>query len=131
MKKPDPIEQALDRLSTLRSGGASSPEAAAELKRFLHHKSNLVVAKAAKTTGHLRSSQLISDMVAAFERLMSDAPKLDKGCAATTEIVSALYEMDHPHPEAHLTAILHVQLEASFVTPVDVAANLRALSAFG
>ena len=131
MRKPDPIEQALDRLSTLRSGGASSPDVAAELKRFLHHKSNLVVAKAAKTTGHLRSSQLISDLVAAFERLMSDAPKLDKGCAATTEIVSALYEMDHLEPEVYLKAIHHVQFEGSFGPPVDVAARLRSVSALG
>ena len=46
MKKPDPIEQALDRLSALRSQGSLSDEAIGELKRFLGHKSNLVVAKA-------------------------------------------------------------------------------------
>jgi HEAT repeat protein len=131
MKKPDPIEQALDRLGTLRSQSVSSADTVTELKRFLNHKSNLVVAKAAKTVGHLRSSQLIPDLVSAFERLMSDAPKRDKGCAAITEIASALYEMDYLEPELYLQGIHHVQLEGSFGPPVDVAAKLRALSALG
>lgn len=131
MKKPDPIEQALDRLSALRSEGSLSDEAIAEMKRFLGHKSNLVVAKAAKTVGHARCSQLMPVLVSAFERLMSDPHKLDKGCAALTEIVSALYEMDYLEPEAYLKAIRHVQMEGSFGPPVDVAAKLRAFSALG
>ena len=131
MKKPDPIEQALDRLSALRSQGSLSDEAIGELKRFLGHKSNLVVAKAAKTVGHVRCSQLMPALVAAFERLMPDPHKLDKGCAALTEIVSALYEMDYLEPEVYLKAIRHVQMEGSFGPPVDVAAKLRAFSALG
>jgi HEAT repeat protein len=131
MKKTDPVEQALDRLSTLRSGVGSPAEAAQELKRFLSHRSNLVVAKAAKTCGHLRSSQLVPDLVTAFERLMSDPQKLDKGCAALTEIVAALYEMDYLEPEIFLTGIRHAQMEGSFGPPVDVAAKLRAFSALG
>lgn len=131
MKKPDPIEQALDRLSTFRNEGTASAEVLEELKRFLKHKSNLVAAKAAKTVGHLRSSQLVPDLVIAFERLISDAPKLDKGCAALIEIVSALYELDYLEPEVYLKAIRHVQFEGSFGPPVDVAAKLRAFSALG
>lgn len=131
MKKPDPIEQALDRLSTLRSQGSLSTEAIGELKRFLGHKSNLVAAKAAKTVGHVRCLQLTSALVAAFERLMTDPHKLDKGCAALTEIVSSLYEMDYLEPEVYLKAIRHVQMEGSFGPPVDVAAKLRAFGALG
>ncbi|HEV2986957.1 MAG TPA: HEAT repeat domain-containing protein [Candidatus Angelobacter sp.] len=109
----------------------SSAEAVTELKRFLNHKSNLVAAKAAKTVGHLRCSQLVPDLVSAFERIMSDPPKLDKGCAALTEIASALYDMDYLEPEIYLKGIHHVQLEGSFGPPVDVAAKLRAISALG
>jgi HEAT repeat protein len=131
MKKPDPIEQALDRLSTLRSGVGSPAEVAQELKRFLGNRSNLVSAKAAKTAGQLRSSQLIPDLVAAFERLMSDPQKMDKGCAAITEIVAALYEMDYVEPEIYLKGIHHVQMEGAYGPPVDAAAKLRAFSALG
>lgn len=130
MKKPDPIEQALDRLSALRSG--SSPEAAAqEIKKALSSKSNLVVAKAAKIAGELRSAASVHDLVAAFDRLMTDAARLDKGCAAVTEIAGALYEMDYLEPEVYLRGIRHVQKEGSYGPPVDVASKLRAFSAMG
>jgi HEAT repeat protein len=131
MKKSDPVEQALDRLSTLRSGPGSAAEAAQELKRFLGNRSNLVSAKAAKTAGELRSSQLVPDLVAAFDRLMENPQKLDKGCAALTEIVAALYEMDHLEPDIYLKGIHHVQMEGSYGPPVDAASKLRAFSALG
>jgi HEAT repeat protein len=131
MKKPDPVEQALDRLSTLRSRDGPPSEVAQELKRFLGNRSSLVSAKAAKIAGELRSSQLVPDLVAAFERLMADPHKLDKGCAALTEIVAALYEMDYLEPEIYLKGMHHVQMEGAFGPPVDAAAKLRGLSALG
>ena len=57
--------------------------------------------------------------------------KLDKRCAAITEIVSALYELDYAEPDVYLRAIRHVQKEASFGPPVDTAALLRGMSAQG
>ena len=62
---------------------------------------------------------------------MTNAPKLDRRCAAVTEIVSALYELDYTEPAPFLKGIKHVQLEASFGPPVDEAAKLRAVSAQG
>ncbi|MBZ5525444.1 MAG: hypothetical protein LAP21_24735 [Acidobacteriia bacterium] len=131
MKKPDPIEQALDRLSALRSEAAAPGALAQELRKFLSNKSNLVVAKAAKIAGELRSEKFIPDLAAAFERLMANPQKLDKGCAAVTEISGALYELDYLEPEIYLRGIHHVQMEGAFGPPVDVASKLRALSALG
>jgi HEAT repeat protein len=128
LKKPDPIEKALDRLTALKTeaGGAS---AAAELKSFLENRSNLVVAKAAKIACHVRATELVPELMRAFHRLMVNPSKLDKGCAATTEIVGALYELDHAEPEIYLLGIHHVQMEGSFGPPVDAAAKLRGISA--
>ena len=128
MKKPDPIEKALDRLTALKNeaGGAS---VAAELKSFLENRSNLVVAKAAKIACLVRATELVSELVRAFHRLMVNPSKLDKGCAATTGIVGALYELDHAEPEIYLLGIHHIQMEGSFGPPVDVAAKLRGISA--
>jgi hypothetical protein len=131
MKKRDPIEQALDRLSNLRSGAVSPDIVAQELKDFLKNRSNLVVAKAAKVAGESRVTQLVLNLIATFERFMTDPHKLDKGCAATTEIVVTLYEMDHVEPETYLKGIRHVQMEGSFGPPVDAAAKLRAFCALG
>src|SRR5258708_8627679 len=130
MKKPDPIEQALDRLSALRSG--SSPEAAAqEIRKSLGSKSNLVVAKAAKMAGELRSAASVPDLVAAFDRLMADPGKLDKGCAAVTEIAGALYELDYAEREVYRKGSRHVQKEGAYGRRVDVAWRLRGVSAMG
>ena len=130
MAKADPIERALDRLGELRS--ADPPESVVEeLRGFLRHRSNLVIAKAARVARELRIASLLSELVEALEKLMKDAPRLDKRCAATTELLTALYEMDYDDPEPYLKGLKHVQLEASFGPPVDEAAKLRAVSAQG
>jgi len=130
LKKPDPTEQALDRLSVLRNEH-DEQVIATELKAFLKNRSNLVMAKAAKIACEARVTHLVPDLAAAFHRLMKDPAKLDKGCAATSEIVGALYELDYVEPEVYLLGVHHVQMEGSFGPPVDVAAKLRGLSAMG
>lgn len=130
MGKADAIERALDRLGELRHEDASD-FVADELREFLGGRSNLVVAKAAKVACELKISALVPDLVAAFHRFMADAPRLDKRCVASTEIVRALYELDYDEPEPFLKGLKHVQLEASFGLPVDEAARLRGLCAQG
>jgi HEAT repeat protein len=124
MTKSDLIEQALDRLSELRS--ERTPAAVEEFRHALKHRSNLVAAKAAKIAGELRVTDLVPDLVSCFERFMAHPAKLDKRCAAVTEVVAALYDMDYLDPAIYLRGIRHVQLEASFGPPVDEAAKLRA-----
>ena len=131
MKRPDPTEQALDRLSVLRTQAVTSSAVVQEFRSFLKNRSNLVVAKAAKVAAELHISELLPELVTAFHRLMKDPAKLDKGCAATTEIAAALYQLDYVEPEIYLPGIHHVQMEGSFGPPVDAAARLRALSALG
>jgi len=128
LRKPDPVEEALDRLAALKNE-AAGPPLIAQLKAFLKNRSNVVVAKAAKGVSHVRAMEVVPDLVAAFHRLMEDPAKQDKGCAGTTEIVNALYELDYMEPEVFLQGIHHVQMEGSFGPPVDAAAKLRAISA--
>jgi hypothetical protein len=128
LKKPDPVEHALDRLAALKNE-AGGPGFVAEIKGFLKNRSNLVVAKAAKIAGQARATELVPELVGAFHRLMKDPSKLDTGCAATTSITGALYELDYAEPEVYLLGVHHVQMEGSFGPPVDAAAKLRAISA--
>ena len=130
MAKSDPIEHSLDRLGELRRA-AVSETSMDEVRQFLRNRSNLVVAKAAIVVRELQIKALIPDMVSAFNKLMADAPRLDKRCAATTEIVSGLYELSYEYPAPYLMGLKHVQMEASFGPPVDEAAKLRAVSAQG
>jgi hypothetical protein len=130
MPKSDPIEKALDAISELRKAGPDE-DIAPQLRTYLGNRSNLVVAKAAKAIGELHLSSLVPELVGAFNRLWVNPARLDKRCAATTEIVNALYEMDYTAPDVYLRGIHHVQKEASFGPPVDVAASLRGMSAQG
>src|SRR3954447_1215379 len=130
MKKTDAIEQALERLAALRTE-SDAAVVAAELRKALKDRSNLVVAKAAKIAGELRVAEVIPQVVAAFERLMANPAKLDKRCAATFEIASTLHALDYTEPEVYLRGIRHVQKEASFGPPVDEAAKVRAQCALG
>jgi HEAT repeat protein len=127
--KRDPIEQALEKLSALKSAPAGTDVLNA-LRGFLGNRSNLVVAKAAKIAGERRLRDLLPDLVTAFHKLMADPARLDKRCAAVTEIVTSLYQMDS-EPDVYLTGMRHVQMEGSFGPPIDSAAQLRGLGAQG
>jgi HEAT repeat protein len=128
MSKSDPIEKALDRLAELRHRDPS-PHDIEEIRRFLTHKSNLVVAKAAKLAAQQRLSELVPDLVAAFHRFIANPAQNDKRCAALTGITEALYEMDYCEPDIYLQGLKHIQMEPSFGPPVDAAAALRGISA--
>ncbi len=130
MSKRDPTEEALTALAELRRN-PGSPQFQRQLASFLGHRSNLVVAKAARTAGELRIAELIPELAAAFHRLMANPAKLDKGCAAATAIVGALYSMDYESADVYLKGVRHIQMEASFGPPVNAAAQLRADSALG
>ena len=130
MKSRDPIEQALERLAELRAK-SDSAEVGAEVRRALKDRSNLVVAKAARIASELRVTDVVPELVAAFERLMGNPAKLDKRCAATFEIAVALHALDYTEPEVYLRGIRHVQMEGSYGPPVDEAAKLRAQCALG
>src|SRR5579871_6139391 len=129
MGKRDPTAEALAALT----GAHDLPAEARRdlLRKNLANRSNWVVAKAAKIAGEVRDAGLAADLVAAFHRLMADPEKLDKRCAALTEIAAALYAIDHHDSEVLIAGIRHVQMEPSIDGPVDVAVRLRAHSAMG
>src|SRR4051812_17651977 len=130
MAKRDATEQALDRLSSLKTD-ADDRHLADELKPYLAHRSNLVVAKAAKIARERALPGLVAELVTAFERFMENPQRLDRRCAAVTELAIALYEFDYIEPDVYRRGIHHVQMEASFGPPVDVAAALRGICAQG
>lgn len=130
MSKVDRTEQSLERLGTLKMS-TDDALVIGELKRFLGDRSNLVVAKAAKIARERGLIQLVPELVVAFKKLMADAPRLDKRCAAVTEIAMALYEMDYLEPDVYRQGLQHVQMEASFGPPTDAAATLRGICAQG
>ena len=121
-------EDCLEALSRLRKD-PTAPAVRAELGQYLTHRSNAVVAKAAKLAGDFELQDLRPHLVEAFHRFMKDPAATDRGCAAKTAVVQALEALAAPEEAIYLTGIRHIQMEGSFGPPIDTAAALRSASA--
>ena len=119
------LEERLDQLSELRDD-PDSPETLEELRKNLASPYHLLAARAARLAGELGKSELAAEMLAAFDRLMTDPVESDKGCIAKTAIAKALLEMEHPAYALFLRGIRHVQMEPAYGGAVDAAIELRA-----
>lgn len=128
--KHDPTQEALEALSALRSE-ADHEILLASLRSYLASRSNQIVARAARIARERGVGELVPDLVQGFHRFMKDPKRLDKGCAALSEVARALYELDYREPDIYTTGIRHVQMEGSFGPPVDIAAPLRGTCALG
>jgi len=96
------------------------------LRKALSDRSNLVVAEAAKSTGELHLSDLLPNLLAAFDRLFDDVLKSDPKCWGKTAIVKALTELDHSDSAPFLRGSRHIQMEPVYGGREDSAVHLRA-----
>jgi HEAT repeat protein len=133
-RKPAPktrgVEAKLGRLRALRDEAVSGSPVS-ELQQLLADPSNLVAAEAAIIAADAKLTDMIPDLLAAFDRFMVDLEETDKLCRAKIAIVEALNKLDYDRPEVYLRGIHHVQLEGAWGEPQDTAAPLRGSSAFG
>jgi HEAT repeat protein len=116
------FERKLEALTALRSW---PQEAAEPLRKALKDRSNYLVSKAAALVGELRLTELIPDLVMAFDRFLIDAAKSDSQCWAKTAIVKALKDLNHDDPAVFLRGLEHVQLEPVWGGTADAAIPLR------
>lgn len=119
------VDEKLEALRQLR-GQESSPQLAAELRKMLGDRSNLVVASAAAITADRRLTELAPVISAAFDRYMEDPEKHDKLCRAKLAIVQALDALDHEALGVFERAARHVQMEPVWGGQEDTAPPLRA-----
>lgn len=130
MPKPSNTETALARIREIRL----TPEQfdlRRDLASFFQHKSNHVIAAAAKVALLQEAAQLAPDLIAAALALFLQSAQRDPGCKALIAIAEALVAMGEAAAEVYLKGVRHVQKEGSFGPPVDVAAPLRGLCARG
>ena len=130
VSRRDPLAERLNAISALRRE-PEGPELLAKLRAALADPQNLMVARAAKVAGELSLSTLEAELAAAFERVMADPFRLDKGCAASKAIVEALLRLGADRPALFRRGLRHVQPEPAYGGPVDVAIELRANCAVG
>jgi HEAT repeat protein len=99
------------------------------VRDMLAHRSNHVVARAARAAREADLAALAPDLIAAFPRFLEDPIRRDPGCAAKTQIVHALLALNYAAPDVYLRGAAHVQREPAFGPPIDTAPELRATSA--
>jgi hypothetical protein len=126
--KRDPVQAALKTLAE----AVRQPRGEATLalvRDSLAHRSNHVVARAARAAREADLAAVAPVLIEAFPRFLEDPIRRDPGCVAKTEIVRALLSFTDPAPNVYLRGAVHVQREPAFGPPIDTAPELRAISA--
>jgi hypothetical protein len=124
------IEDQLAALSALDIASVDA-QTLLTLGNALASRSNHVIAKAAQLVGDHRITELTDDLVRAYERLMVQPAKLDKGAFGLTALARALALLDYPHGELFRQGSRLVQFEPVYGGRVDVADHLRGWCAQG
>jgi HEAT repeats len=130
MAKSLKLEETLALLNRIEPD-SDPDETIAILRQVLQSKHAIAVARAAKIVSKANLSGLISNLVAAFERLMLNAAAVDPSCIAKKEIAEALYRLDYSQETLFLNGIRHVQMESAWGGKVDTASGLRGICALG
>jgi hypothetical protein len=117
------IEAEIERLNLLRD--AAPLEATAAIKKALSDRVNLIVAKAAKMAAEIRLSDLLPDLLRAFDRLFEKPVERDPQCWGKNAISKALVSLDHREAAPFLRGIHHIQMEPVWGGEADTAATLR------
>lgn len=130
MAKPRKLEQLLAQLDPVRRD-PHAPESTIALQQILTSKYSIAVAQAAKIVGEAERYDLISDLVAAFDRCMTKPTETDPGCTAKLKIADALYRLEYSNEALFLRGIRHIQQEPIWGGSDDTAAALRGTCALG
>jgi HEAT repeat protein len=117
------FDQKLAALDALRD--ASAPELLLPLRKALKDRNNYFVGKVAAIVAEKHATDLIPDVLAAFDRFLLDPAKTDPQCWAKTALAKALKDLGHRGPAIYLRGIEHIQMEPVWGGQADSAGTLR------
>ncbi len=106
----------------MKTGGTVEPE---RLRNALAHRSNFLVAKAARMVAEAELFALLPDVLAAYDRFFIDAAKSDPQCWAKNALVKTLVKLEHRHKDAYLRGLRHHQMEGAWGGASDTSGALR------
>jgi HEAT repeat protein len=121
------FDEQIAALESLRQAPENSRVAA--LRKALTNRNNFVVARAADLTREFSLTELIPDLLSAFDRFFEHPEKSDPQCWAKNSISRALAALEHQEPETYLRGMRHIQLEAVWGGRSDTAGTLRSTCA--
>jgi hypothetical protein len=121
-----------EKLLVLRKLGQAPPTEGTRkaLVKTLAGANNILVAEAAKVVGKLCMEALIPNLLKAFDRLLDNPLKRDKGCLAKEAIIGVLDDLEYDGEAIFHDGIQYFQVEPAYLRPVDTAAILRGKCAF-
>ncbi len=112
-------------LETLK-GCEVDADAIALIKKSLANRSNFLVAKAARLAEDAALTDLVSDLIAAYERFFANAEKSDPQCWAKNALSRALSKLECRDKDVFLRGLRHHQMEPTWGGTSDSAGTLRA-----
>ena len=130
MPKSHALEDTLAELQRLRTQPTTAASLAI-LRKVLGGKTAYAAAKAAEIVGEAEIRELVPDLIAAFDRFMTNPIKSDPGCRAKAAIADALYGLAHDDASLFLRGIHHVQMEPVYGGREDTGTTLRGVCALG
>ena len=129
------LEDQLNALSHLQiDAPAESPEHETVTKaliKAIKSTSNHVIAKAAQLICESKRSDLCDDLARAFDRLLQQPAKRDKGGSALTALAKSLAMLDYQDADCFARGSVHIQMEPVYGGKVDVADHMRGWCAQG
>jgi HEAT repeats len=122
------FDEQMAALEALR-GGEFDADAVALVKKSLANRSNFLVAKAARLAEDAALTDLVPDLVAAFDRFFMNAEKTDPQCWAKNALSRALAKLECRDKDVFLRGLRHHQMEPTWGGRSDSAGTLRATCA--
>jgi HEAT repeat protein len=120
----------LDALAaSFKAGEPHSDGATQHLRKTLGHRSNFLVGKAARLVADAELTELLPDVLAAYDRFYINPVKTDPNCWAKNALAKALVALEHRERTAYLRGLQHHQLEPVWGGSSDTAGTLRATCA--
>ncbi len=131
MTKSRKLEFALEQIRTIQKLDTLTESDVAALQQILRGKQAIALLPTTKLIIRHKITQLIPDLIIAFQKLLDKGEKTDPGCKAKWAIANTLYQLEKPDSDLFLAGIRHVQLEPVWDDTVDTAPPLRSLCALG
>jgi HEAT repeat protein len=123
------FENQLAALDGLRH---QAPEACVEpLRKALAHRNNYIVAKAADLVREFHLTELVPELLLAFDRFFTNPVKTDPQCWAKNALSRALVALECEDPAVYLRGMRHIQPEPVWGGSSDTAGTLRGTCALG
>ncbi|HWG22314.1 MAG TPA: hypothetical protein VG225_17445 [Terracidiphilus sp.] len=119
------FDEQMEMLDALK-GRPVDADAIALIRKSLASRSNLLVAKAARLTEENSLTDLVPDLLAAFDRFFVSAEKSDPQCWAKNALSRALGRLECRDKQVFLRGLHHHQLEPTWGGRSDSAGTLRA-----